>query len=1053
MNADEAKKKFIEENIQVLTSDEFDKQRYRSLVRTFFVEKHSKKFGQPTLTDIATALISYFKRSGLENEKIHQYVNSLAFFKQLDDGQRRKLLSDLPKNSESSLTPEDLLLLRSGRSFEALERHKGQEVAVKQEQKLQALTEQVEAKKSEYESLPSVLDGGEIEEPRFNVDVEERKSWWERFYLTSNPFPRKDGLQAIPRELYEDIVVKTEPFSQLQSDLSKNPNCLFNTGRLLAGDFGYGKTTFLDYLEYYLVQLDIVTIRMSSAKPYSSAEGYIDAFLLSLFKKTREHVELMRDAPADTEAAIEDKVAFNCELICDRKKGILVVLDDYHKHPRTEAVFDFLGLLQIVKDQLGRQELNVGFIVSGLPDWIQKIQKHPQLSGFLDSPPIVMPEITVASVVSVFNKRISAFCFDSEARTIRNEFVERIFEKLGAGSYRDYLNAIVGELESNNLAIVNSPVEISESQLSEFKRTIESETANNSALNKLLFESRFQSFNVQQIRKCIEIIVQISLRNGVAEKDVFFVENAFYFQRLKEVGLLQKRKGGPQNAKFCWTIHNRLQNKFSEINAKSRLSPSDYLLKIYGGKDQVSMAHSNTEVLQPSFSSDQLAKLPDPVASKIRQALSIFESSGSSSTSSAEVSKQAAKRIERAVSNVLECMFELDGCEMRFKSASIEDLRLRASIHWRASNEDIIEALRRFALLPERPDRQEAQMAIRQGTNAFEFAIGSLQELCRDLTDSNRPFGFRHKASQHDAQFLKILEGAQEGYFSAKPSEHFEYVSKVVDWMEKYFRKFLYVTCVLSFGLEKYFDNIPKNQQKDAYKNAKNRELYSTVFNQFDGFTRSQYRAVFNEKSLTKEIIMDRIPIVWDADDKALFFNLFAEESVATSHNQERAFSPLVRERYEKLCSMCERIVGTLNDFLGTLACDLPVIHVDNRTASQNIENCVFKFGMSAKRGEQLRSDHVIVVGEDLPIMNHDKLFDHTTTAQLLEKVVGSIEIALEQDNVLIENLLDLDYLQSHYGVCFPEFLCCITYASRVQQLFTISRWSGSSILLQRKPN
>jgi hypothetical protein len=209
---------------------------------------------------------------------------------------------------------------------------------------------------------------------------------------------------------------------------------------------------------------------------------------------------------------------------------------------------------------------------------------------------------------------------------------------------------------------------------------------------------------------------------------------------------------------------------------------------------------------------------------------------------------------------------------------------------------------------------------------------------------------------------------------------------------------------------------------------------------------------VFNEKSPTKEIVMDRIPIVWDADDKALFFNLFAEESIATSHNQERAFSPLARERYEKLCAMCERIIATLNEFIGAIACDLPVIHVDNRAASQNIENCVFKFGMSAKRGEQMPSDHVIEIGEDLPIMNHDKLFDHTATAQMLDKVVGSVEIALEQDNVLIENLLDLEYLQSHYGVCFPEFLCCVTYACRVQQRFTISRWSGSSILFQRKP-
>ncbi len=99
--------------------------------------------------------------------------------------------------------------------------------------------------------------------------------------------------------------------------------------------------------------------------------------------------------------------------------------------------------------------------------------------------------------------------------------------------------------------------------------------------------------------------------------------------------------------------------------------------------------------------------------------------------------------------------------------------------------------------------------------------------------------------------------------------------------------------------------------------------------------------------------------------------HLFAEESIATSHNQERAFSPLVRERYEKLCSMCERIVAALNDFLGAVTCDLPIINVDNRTAIQNIENCVFKFGMSAKRGEQMpvefNNDFRFLVGQEVP--------------------------------------------------------------------------------------
>lgn len=323
MNSDQAIATFVRENLESLTSDPFSSTDFKRLIRSFFGEKHKNRFGQPGVRDICSAVVKHLKKNGLPSGKVLGYIDSLPLFLKLDKKQRKSLgkLVESPE-TKSKLDPSDLALLRAGKSFEAVEKHKGKEITEKKETELSDLNREIEKKQSDYESLPSVLDNIRAEEPVFDPEIEDVKQWWERFYLIANPFPRKDGLSAIDEDLYEKAVVKTEPFLHLQKELRRNDCCLFNTAFLLSGDFGFGKTTLLDYLAYHVVQYDIISIRVTCGKAYPTASGFLDSFYSKLRTALeREAIAVCNHTRAGAVLDIEDDIMFLTDLVLGQKKA------------------------------------------------------------------------------------------------------------------------------------------------------------------------------------------------------------------------------------------------------------------------------------------------------------------------------------------------------------------------------------------------------------------------------------------------------------------------------------------------------------------------------------------------------------------------------------------------------------------------------------------------------------------------------------------------------------------------------------------------------------
>src|SRR5262249_19561256 len=150
---------------------------------------------------------------------------------------------------------------------------------------------------------------------------------------------------------------------------------------------------------------------------------------------------------------------------------------------------------------------------------------------------------------------IAAYCYDTHPRFLRQEFVESVFDKIGATSgYRDYLNRIVDELEHNNFAILDSPISLSDDELADVRSTFESDPPVKAAVTKLLYASRFKRFTAQQINKCLELLAQLQVRGGIAENEPIFALNVPYFHQLREFGFLQKKKGLPKakGLAFVW---------------------------------------------------------------------------------------------------------------------------------------------------------------------------------------------------------------------------------------------------------------------------------------------------------------------------------------------------------------------------------------------------------------------------------------------------------------------------------------------------------------------
>lgn len=1052
MNATDALQQFCRKNTKTLTSPELNKLDYKALVKGFFYEQHSNKFGQPSVKEVQFALVELLQKNGVQPDKIAAVIDEAALFSEISESVRAELLQKLSTKTFSSiLSPDQLHTIKQVGAYKALEITKGQEIENQKQATLEALDRQIEDKRQEYESLPSVLEEEPVEEPEFLPLAESSKQWWERFYLKSDPFPRKDGLSAIAEDMYEAIISKTKPFVDTLNALDQNPAYLFHTGFLLAGGYGYGKTTFIDYLSHHLINAGVLPVRITCARCSADASGFADSFFHRLRKCLLDEAKKIThvDQSLLSDLEVEDQVTELIKMITSRKKGVIIFMDDYHKHAsHFPQIYEFLGTLQVLKDSLTRKELPAGFIVSGIPEWKDELSRNSQLSGFLDSSPIEMPDVSAALVCEVFNKRIRAYCYEGTPRLIKRDFVEKLVKEFaGKAGFRDYIGKIVTELSHNNYAIVDSPIEISEETLQDIKTILEADSHLKNGLTKLVYSSLFKRYNQEQVAKTLELLVHIATQGGITESDKQFSANRFYFQTLRDYGLIQKQRS--LTGTLSWGIHARLRKVAEQIQAKHGLSLHDYVLKLYAykgygvGGRSLSQTNLEFDTLKQFFGNPDL-RLSPSVSQNIALGLRVLEAL------SADGKAREATALESAMAAInafTEALFTLDTGAVYFQRVGIKDTRAQWEMH--PNNDEILsEAFTRYRDYHEEKTPHRLALALKQTKEAAYLVANALKSLLEEQAVATG-ISLLHRPLSHTEEEIRIFESVIAGKYSTLGQDHFDYVRRVTDCLELRFRSFLYLVGNLLFG-QNYIEQCPKSVVTYAYKSLETRVVFNAVENRFEGLTRSQYRQIFCEGNAYKLHLMDHLSLEWKQSDWDLFGELFAEINIETAHLQIASFDVTRRTRYLRYCALAEEITSAISSLISRLLTK-HVYLCQAIATGRKPEETLFKYDMRELRPKDAPESRIC---SEWPkaLSGNAVIIDHVISQDTFDRVLRRLNDKIENspNGLVAVDLLNIEYLVDHYRTSIVEFVNSLAFLAHADKRLEIIPWMGSSVVVKK---
>ncbi|OUS13553.1 hypothetical protein A9Q89_02610 [Gammaproteobacteria bacterium 53_120_T64] len=1060
MNKDEALNKFIKDKLSFLTSGEFDRKLLKTYLKDYFVVRYKKKYGILSNSDVCDALVKYQIKYKIDKNTIIDQISIFPIFSYIPENKKKELISLVQNNYESGLSDDELNRIEKLSTIEAVKelRIDGIEKEIRDEttlleEKKKTVEEELKAKQDESLSFNSVLDSEVFAEPEFNPEIEYVKQWWERFYLKKDPFPgNKDGLSRIEESLYEEVVSKSQPYIELLNKLERNPDYLFHTSHLLIGDFGFGKTTFQDYLIHYLTNKDILPIRITCLRDHPDSNGFHDNFIVSLknklLKNCEEYTRDMIDGLPAEEAIIELSKS-----ISEGGKGIVIFLDDYHKFfQHYGAVFEFLGSLQPLKDELTRNDCNVGFVVSGVPIWERQLSDNRHLSGFFDSPVIRMPMATVEFILDVFNRRVRAYCYDSIPRTISVAFVENLFSKTnGKSSYRDYLNLIIEQLEKNNLSIVNTPIEIKEDILKEIKNIFEKDHIVGSSLTRLLKESYFKKFNQEQVHKCLELIMVVFTQEYVSEADRVFSDNKYYFSRLKECGFIQKRRSKDFENGFVWVVSKRVIKLSDEVREQFGFSMPDYFLKLFSHStsDKSSLLTAQEENSSVTRLKADLAMLHGKIelatADNIVEALAQYERFD---TDSSDQKKRisAVANMNKAFENLSNALYSIDHSMSYFIDSNLFDMKMRWDEH-PVGNDSLTDTVNKISIFEKERDSISYSTALIAAKGAFEYLTEYIRTSIKDqVHDDIQLFRYRHNIVRHNVKDISVFETIKADMFTAVGETHFNYIAQITNHLETIFRLFLYASSSLCFGKDRYATHIAdKGAVSYAHKNKSTANVAS-FHNVFSGFTRPQYRQAFTQGGAFKELIIKKIDVPWTTEYWDKFFTIFIEENISTSHQKKSDYSTSSRERYIIYCNLAQQLIGAMNNFISTTINESVYISANGN----DISECQFKVGYI-----KLDNNCNGHIDQDLDrvLKKNEKLEEHVVNVNVFSKIKENIMGKLESQDYFTEDLLDIEYIQNHYGYTYHDFIFSLSYLYYIDNTVTVKGWFGSQIIVTKKSN
>lgn len=590
MDKREAIRRFIRRNSSIFRMSPFPEKAFKKLKHEFFID--FAKIGAPRDSEIAGEIIeSLIKSAQIETEEDLTENLKFPFFKRRIHNkpyyyeklrlrtQQEKPFLDISKLEEAEYVEK----VREEMKKEAKE-----EVIQSRDAQIQELEKKIEAKKDEYLSIPSILDSADYPIPDMPEEDELADEdvaylpWWSKLGLKDDPFYSLEGLSRISREMYDQIVHKTEIFNKYEQMIERSPKELFKN-TVVYGQFGSGKTTFFDYINPKLYRQRIYPIYVQLGGEFEVRE-LIFEFRRKMNARLSRLVTVITGQNPQSLQALDDKqaiIGLLKKLADHEAKGFVVFIDDLHKG-ELEKALRFMSYLQVLTSGIVREtpNLNIGFFVAGSLEWERNMAHDLKFEGSIareERMPILRPEVALDAL----NKRFQAFAENQDnPRQIDRLFLEKIYKKLQYSgqdiTFRKVIREIINEFEAGHFDSLSvDPIKIPVSTLDQIKSRFEKNLVMKRRFDQLIYGQRH--LKASQKKHCLELLVYVYLQNGLVESDIREADMPF-LQRLHKAGLITKVLSG---ASLTWKIPQDLWYLNKQIIQHSNLSFEDYLPKIY----------------------------------------------------------------------------------------------------------------------------------------------------------------------------------------------------------------------------------------------------------------------------------------------------------------------------------------------------------------------------------------------------------------------------------------------------------------------------------------
>ena len=565
----------------------------------------------PTIDEIIINIVQY----GIESKLIRSTVelenilfNITIFSDNIVFDKKNDLLSYFNASYFSNIrsdivlsSPEDIAKIGEReylfRKQEELEKVVEKKKEREFQEKLNVIAEEENKRKTIFEEYKSKIDSYlEIKNSEIPQlpKIEEKKyigEWHEEMGLSRDPFSSHIGLEGFSKDVYDDIVVKTDLFNRFDHMLRKDPKLIDRKSFLIFGCLGSGKTTLYKYLQkMFSIELDDSISFYIPLEAQKESEKIKSNFYQKLYDELTELIfEKLGYGYSIERNTLEDStIRYLLNIVVSNKiaNKFIIFIDDLHKNSKyISSVFEFISGLQVFRSYLYEKNIDITIFITGDQSWTINVEGEKTIGGSIDYK-YVIDQITTTDALEMINKRLHFYSRNKEKKIeIEHKYIDSIFKLLKARrnleiTFRDVIEEIEKQWQNYNFESIKLTA-LDTNTIATMALDIE--TDHNDILKKINLLLDFADHDKSIFEKFVSVLAFLYEKNRAAEESSNFTDNIQYYGFLYKYDLIHKSKS---NNKLYWKLSHNVMQMFRKFETKYGFKPGEYLTKVLNNKDE-----------------------------------------------------------------------------------------------------------------------------------------------------------------------------------------------------------------------------------------------------------------------------------------------------------------------------------------------------------------------------------------------------------------------------------------------------------------------------------